>query len=155
MLNVNFHHLFIQIIQLLRYAIILCMVIFPFYAYSAVSIESGFYQSNIELYYKSDLFSTKGGSSRIFWIQLNNDGASKAVAISIEIVNKNGARVLSGRTKYFTLSASQNLFLSNLDLSYMHHPYGIESFEWFNESENLQRGLHNAGRLPSDEYIFV
>lgn len=130
------------------------MMIVPNHSFSNVSIEAGFYQTDIGIYYQTDLILTSSGSSQIFWVHLNNDAAPRKLALLIEIANKSGLKILSVRTKFFAMSPYENCFLTNIDLTNPNSPYGLERREWHEKTIDFQRNLKATGHLPSDEYLF-
>lgn len=130
------------------------------YSFAQITVESGLYQTDLNIFFINDLDLTQSGNSPLlFWIKITNHyTVSKLVSLKMTILQNvlpDADPVLAfGETETYSLDpgtliiTNQNLF-SQLD-QYKFENYSINH----NAAERLIEKILSTGKLPSGTYIF-
>ncbi len=121
------------------------------------TIEAGFYNQNIEMFFLNDVdLNNPGNSPLLFWARIQNDSVERQVVLSLQIISQNYGVLAEGESRPFTLKADTLIELDNRKLAQGDSPFELADYSLNQDNlKKLQDAILATGLLPSDHYSFI
>lgn len=121
------------------------------------TVEAGFYNQNIEMFFLNDVdLSNPGNSPLLFWARIHNDSVERRVILSLQIMSENYGVLAQGESRPFVLKPDTLIELDNRKLAQGNSPLELADYSLNQDNlKKLQDAIMSTGLLPSDHYSFI
>ncbi len=121
------------------------------------TVEAGFYNQNIEMFFLNDVdLNNPGSSPLLFWARIKNDSQERQVILSLQIISENYGVLAQGESKPFVLRPDTLIELDNRKLAQGNSPFELADYSLNQDNlKKLQDAIMSTGLLPSDHYSFI
>ena len=121
------------------------------------TVEAGFYNQNIEMFFLNDVdLNNPGNSPLLFWARIQNDSVERRVILSLQIISQNYGVLAEGESKPFILKPDTLIELDNRKLAQGNSPFELSDYSLSEDNlKKLQDAILATGLLPTDHYSFI